>query len=315
MTIYFKILLICIELGITIMEVVSRANDLNFTNAISVTTLHMNYCFGNDVPPPVEYIKNHGTHNTNMLSKFRNPTKGFIANRNSDIKILKKVRTQLKIARKHFRNNREIIAWLYKDVKTVMGTDYHYDWLPSYPLNWYKNHVEKLDKDTKMFTLLPVLRDSLVNFSVTFDQMRQFGERKYMSNYTVIKRILDDLFNHLTAVLCEVETALRSASTWHHDWRVPHGAKAVIVGGAGWNANPDHTAMVIQDWGVLIVYYRFLKEWLLISRKMVQDQTDVRPDPISSPSSSSSSTRSPCTRHHKCRSTGRGHGPPLGIVT
>ena len=113
-------------------------------------------------------------------------------------------------------------------------------------------------------------------------------------------------------VLCEVETALRSAGTWHRDWRVPHGAKAVIVGGAGWNANPDHTAMVIQDWGVLIIYYRFLKEWLLISRKMVQDQTNVRPDLTSS--SSSSSPRLPCTRH-KCRSSGRSRDSPPGVVT
>lgn len=53
----------------------------------------------------------------------------------------------------------------------------------------------------QMFILLTTLRDSLVNFAVTLDQMRHFGERKkYMSKYTEIKLILDGLFNYLIAV-------------------------------------------------------------------------------------------------------------------
>lgn len=48
--------------------------------------------------------------------------------------------------------------------------------------------------------------------------------------------------------------------------------RAVIVDGDGWNPNPDHTTMLIQDWGVLTIYYRFLKDWQYISYEMVRDQ-------------------------------------------
>jgi len=55
-----------------------------------------------------------------MSTKFRNPTEESInLNRNNDIKILKRVRTQLKVARNHFRNNREVIARLYSDVSIL----------------------------------------------------------------------------------------------------------------------------------------------------------------------------------------------------
>lgn len=51
-----------------------------------------------------------------MSSKLRNPNKDLRALKKNDIKILKRVRTQLKVARNHFRNNREVIARLYSDV-------------------------------------------------------------------------------------------------------------------------------------------------------------------------------------------------------
>jgi len=62
-----------------------------------------------------------------MSTKFRNPTEESInLNRNNDIKILKRVRTQLKVARNHFRNNREVIARLYSDVSILkLLTDKH----------------------------------------------------------------------------------------------------------------------------------------------------------------------------------------------
>lgn len=74
-------------------------------------------------------------------------------------------------------------------------------------------------------------------------------------------------------VLCEVEAAMISLSTWHNR-KMPDGQQTTIIGGPGWDPNPDHTTMMIQDWGVLTIYYRFLKDWLHISRKMVQDQVD-----------------------------------------
>lgn len=77
-----------------------------------------------------------------------------------------------------------------------------------------------------------------------------------------------------TQVLCEVEAAMISLSTWRNR-KMPEEPRTAIVGGPGWDPNPDHTTMMIQDWGVLTIYYRFLKDWLHISRKMVQDQMDL----------------------------------------
>lgn len=114
-----------------------------------------------------------------------------------------------------------------------------------------------------------------------------------------------------------------SLSTWHNR-KMPDGPRTVIVGGPGWDPNPDHTTMMIQDWGVLTIYYRFLKDWLHISRKMVQDQTDLHQrwssvsaavvpedeDGDDNDDSSAStvdrqtpSTPLPCIRHRRCGSS------------
>ncbi|XP_003248012.1 uncharacterized protein LOC100575919 isoform X1 [Acyrthosiphon pisum] len=257
------LLLVCLA-----MPAAARDNDLDFT-AMPITSLTIRHC------GHILIAANAKNNELYMSTKSRNPTEESInLNRSNDIKILKRVRTQLKVARNHFRNNREVIARLYSDVKTVMQTNYHYEWLPSQSLVWYKKHVKKLDKDTKVFILLPVLRDSLHNFSVTLEQMRLFSETHLISNYTIRKLMLDDLSKHLIAVLCEVEAAMISLSTWRNR-KMPEEPRTVIVGGLGWDPNPDHTTMMIQDWGVLTIYYRFLKDWLHISRKMVQDQVDL----------------------------------------
>ncbi|XP_060867733.1 uncharacterized protein LOC132943002 isoform X2 [Metopolophium dirhodum] len=207
------LLLVCLA-----MPAAARDNDLDFT-AMPITSLTIRHC------GHILIAANAKNNELYMSTKSRNPTEESInLKRNNDIKILKRVRTQLKVARNHFRNNREVIARLYLDVKTVMQTNYHYEWLPSQSLVWYKKHVKKLDKDTK--------------------------------------------------VLCEVEAAMISLSTWHNR-KMPEEPRTAIVGGPGWDPNPDHTTMMIQDWGVLTIYYRFLKDWLHISRKMVQDQVDL----------------------------------------
>ncbi|XP_008188209.1 uncharacterized protein LOC100575919 isoform X3 [Acyrthosiphon pisum] len=207
------LLLVCLA-----MPAAARDNDLDFT-AMPITSLTIRHC------GHILIAANAKNNELYMSTKSRNPTEESInLNRSNDIKILKRVRTQLKVARNHFRNNREVIARLYSDVKTVMQTNYHYEWLPSQSLVWYKKHVKKLDKDTK--------------------------------------------------VLCEVEAAMISLSTWRNR-KMPEEPRTVIVGGLGWDPNPDHTTMMIQDWGVLTIYYRFLKDWLHISRKMVQDQVDL----------------------------------------
>lgn len=45
-----------------------------------------------------------------------------------------------------------------------------------------------------------MLRDSLHNFSLTLEKMRQFSEIQFMSNYTIRNQILDELSERLIAV-------------------------------------------------------------------------------------------------------------------
>lgn len=141
-------------------------------------------------------------------------------------------------------------------------------------------------------------------------------------------------------VLCEVEVAMISLSTWHNR-KMPERPRTAIVGGPGWDPNPDHTTMMIQDWGVLTIYYRFLKDWLQISRKMVQDQVDLHQqwsaasavvsdaddgddndDSSAStvdrlpPATPLSSSPLPCLRHRRCGSSKYNKGPKTsGSVT
>lgn len=138
-----------------------------------------------------------------------------------------------------------------------------------------------------------------------------------------------------TQVLCEVEAAMVSLSTWHNR-KMPDGPRTVIVGGPGWDPNPDHTTMMIQDWGVLTIYYRFLKDWLHISRKMVQDQMDLHqrwssvsaavvPDEEDGDDNDDSSaatvdrqtpsTPLPCIRHRRCGSSKHKLPKTSGSVT
>lgn len=103
-----------------------------------------------------------------------------------------------------------------------------------------------------------------------------------------------------------METALLSMSLWHAE-KIPDVASTVIIGGPGWDPNPDHTAMLIQDWGVLTIYYRFLKDWLLISRKMIQDQIITTFPPPPPPPPSTSSLPPPCIKHRTCGDSSNKH--------
>lgn len=70
----------------------------------------------------------------------------------------------------------------------------------------------------------------------------------------------------------------------------------IVVGGDGWNPNPDHTTMLIQDWGVLTIYYRFLKDWQYISYEMVRDQRKSRGEPtVSGNTTVGNTTETPTT--------------------
>ncbi|VVC33230.1 Hypothetical protein CINCED_3A003190 [Cinara cedri] len=246
------------------------SNDLDLMREQCGFLLETNNAKENEIRTSTKFHDN----KNNSLTKDSTITK-----RNNDIKILKRVRTQLKLARNHFRTNKELIANLYNVVKTGMKTEYDFEWLPSQTLYWYKTFIKNLDKDTKVFILLPVLRDSLQNFSLTLNQMRHFNEAHHtiiQSNnyYTTRKQILNKLYINLIPVWCEVKAALLDLSAFW-DKELPESPRPAIV--PRLNSNPDYTTMLVEEWGVLTTYYRFLKDWRRISRDMVHDQMDPWP--------------------------------------
>ncbi|XP_050544484.1 uncharacterized protein LOC126907332 isoform X1 [Daktulosphaira vitifoliae] len=234
--------------------------------------------------------------------------------KDDEINVLRRVQTELKRARMHYKRNVDLAENLYLPVKSEMKTDYilrtnvyQYEWLPFSPMLWYDKYVKQLDKETKLFMLLPMLRDSLHNFSVTLDQMRKFNETNSTFDYKTRKSLIDDLYKHLIAVLCEVETALVNIGSWRN-WKIPESAQSVLLGGKGWDPSPDHTAMLIQDWGVLTTYYRFLKESLNISHEIVHGRPRASSFPSSTPKfrhrkkqSASTPSNFRSTTHHRRR--------------
>lgn len=41
--------------------------------------------------------------------------------------------------------------------------------------------------------------------------------------------------------------------------------------GSHWDSKPDHTTMMVQDWGVITTYNKFLKDWVQITRHMYEE--------------------------------------------
>lgn len=111
-----------------------------------------------------------------------------------------------------------------------------------------------------------------------------------------------------------METALVSLSWWQYEKIPDVNEQTVIVSSPEWEPNPDRTAMLLQDWGVLTVYYRFLKDWIFISRKMVQEQVSTiitRTTVISTTKTNTTNVTTtdrpspqPCIRH-RCGSSKR----------
>jgi hypothetical protein len=65
-------------------------------------------------------------------------------------------------------------------------------------------------------------------------------------------------------VLCEVEWALESLNL-----AVPERAVGDFFSNKeNWNENPDTTAFLMQDWGVLSLYKTFLVDWHLIINRV-----------------------------------------------
>ncbi|XP_076669289.1 uncharacterized protein LOC143369350 isoform X2 [Andrena cerasifolii] len=173
--------------------------------------------------------------------------------RHSVHRTLKRVRTQLRVAHNHFRMH-------LKDVYKVLKGQYSMPWLPDKESNWYSREVWCLEKGKKADRALPHLHDSLQRFAITFHHLRAFRLKSNINvDLTMNRRneIIMQTQNEIYRVMCEVETAILNLGL-----QIPTAHTTKIVSeSSNWATEGDLTLMLIQDWGVIRLYQKFLKAW------------------------------------------------------
>ncbi|XP_076658812.1 uncharacterized protein LOC143362481 isoform X1 [Halictus rubicundus] len=180
--------------------------------------------------------------------------------RHSVHRTLKRVRTQLRVAQNHFRMHLKDVHDIYSKVYKVLKDQYKMSWLPEKEFEWYSKEVWCLDKEKKANRALPHLHDSLQRFAITFDHLTAFRLKSNINvDLTMDRRnkIIMQMLNEILKVLCEVETAISNlgmkVSTSH--------TEKLVTESSNWAKEGDLTLMLIQDWGVIRLYQRFLKAW------------------------------------------------------
>lgn len=150
----------------------------------------------------------------------------------------------------------------YRQVRELKEDLYRYNWLPQKQLNWYRNGICGLPKPARAQKVLQLFHRSLQNFTVTFEELKKLErpENYPVNNMRIRKRVINGMAELLTQVLCEVEWALESLNI-----PVPERVKEdFFQKKEKWNANPDVTGLLVQDWGVISLYKNFLGDWYLI---------------------------------------------------
>ncbi|RLU25488.1 hypothetical protein DMN91_001644 [Ooceraea biroi] len=187
-------------------------------------------------------------------------------------KVLKRVRTQLRVAQNHFRKDLKDIFEIYsKHFYKVLKRQYNMPWLPCMQLEWYYNNVSCLPKNQKAERALPQLHDALQRFAITFYSLQKYNlQSDIESAVTMIRRneIIDGMHNEILRLLCEVETAIVNLGL-----KMPRTRTERVINKKNWQEKGDLTRMLIQDWGVLKVYRIFLNDWMTVFRNATKKGT------------------------------------------
>ncbi|EZA52738.1 hypothetical protein X777_07119 [Ooceraea biroi] len=120
-------------------------------------------------------------------------------------KVLKRVRTQLRVAQNHFRKDLKDIFEIYsKHFYKVLKRQYNMPWLPCMQLEWYYNNVSCLPKNQKAERALPQLHDALQRFAITFYSLQKYNlQSDIESAVTMIRRneIIDGMHNEILRIM------------------------------------------------------------------------------------------------------------------
>ncbi|KAL0130008.1 hypothetical protein PUN28_001946 [Cardiocondyla obscurior] len=188
--------------------------------------------------------------------------------------IMKRVRTQLRVAQNHFNKTFKDVRIVYSKVyRVLLKEQYKMNWLPKRQLEWYHRELWCLERGKKAERALPRLYDALQRFSITFHYLREFHlDSNIDVTRGIIKRrtrIIDKAHNQVLRLLCEVEAAMINlelrTSTLNDAF--------LITDNVHWAKEGDLTLMLIQDWGVLKLYHTFLKDWIKVFRNATTDNT------------------------------------------
>ncbi|XP_033220020.1 uncharacterized protein LOC117174773 [Belonocnema kinseyi] len=181
--------------------------------------------------------------------------------RHSVHRALKRVRTQLRVAKEQLRNDFKDIHEIYSKVyKELKEQQYRMSWLPEKQLDWYHREVWCLEKGKKAERALPRLHDALQRFAITFHHLRAFRLKSNINTEITMgmrNEIIDGMYSEVRKMLCEVETAIFNLGL-----PLPTAHKAEIVTeNLNWLEEGDWTRMLIQDSGVIRRYRDFLNDW------------------------------------------------------
>ncbi|XP_018374694.1 PREDICTED: uncharacterized protein LOC108768671 [Trachymyrmex cornetzi] len=187
--------------------------------------------------------------------------------------IMKRVRTQLRVAQNHFNKTFKDVRIVYSKVYRVLLKEQYYkmNWLPKRQLEWYHTELWCLERGKKAERALPRLYDALQRFSFTFHLLKEYRlDSNIDVTRSIIKRrtrIIDKAHNQVLRLLCEVEAAMINlelrTSTLNDAF--------IITDNLHWAKEGDLTVMLIQDWGVLKLYHTFLKDWIKVFRNATTD--------------------------------------------
>ncbi|XP_046386249.1 uncharacterized protein LOC124156011 [Ischnura elegans] len=186
--------------------------------------------------------------------------------RGAQMKSFRRTRTQLQLTHSHY--NSLLLKSMYKDARELEGA-FRYHWLPDAQKDLILENLERVDTNIreKAPEVLFQLHRDLQAFAVTLDKLyrhvhneehNQFGRKR--------ARNLLELCLELKKLMCEVEESLSAVA--REPPRPP--LNSTYIPEDTWDLRPDKMAVVVQDWGILEKYGRFLLDWRSIVDKLLQ---------------------------------------------
>ncbi|CAG2061918.1 unnamed protein product [Timema podura] len=107
-----------------------------------------------------------------------------------------------------------------------------------------------------MAMVLKEFHSSLQEILITFLEMKKFDLKHNEPLHKIRTKLITEMSNKVKQLLCEAENAILNESAGLPD---RHTTDIVT-----WDSNPDHTTVLVQDWGVFAHYKNFLQNWQCI---------------------------------------------------